>query len=461
MDKQRSAVPPPLRQGLTRRHLAMMVASAALMGMSPLQRAVVLGRSQGPSLDLNFLRGALDPRISFSRGSSGSYFDATGTLQQAATNVPRFDYGATPVGAVPLGLLIEEQRTNSIRNNTGQGAVAGSPGTLPTNWITALPAGITQTVVGVGSESGIAYIDLQFTGTCTSTGNVVVFRPDNGTGTSAATGQAWTGSFYQRIVGGALPPEAAPALSWEELTSALAYVTGGSASISTPTGAALSTQRIQNTRTLSGGATVAAVRFYAQFTVNTGTALNVTVRIGLPSLELGAFATSPIITTGSAVTRAPDVASMPFAALYNPKAGSFVAEVAFDRPSTQAGIRAGAFMLCDGTYNNYISIYSDSGQSSITAAMVENAGSNLLPGVSQPYTANEPVKLGLAYGSINAVASGSNSQSTAGTAGPPTNGTLYLGIAADTTGWLLNGYLRRIRYWPRALSQSELQGVTR
>lgn len=66
-----------------------------------------------PSLDLNFaLTKSLDPRVAFTRGSGGTYFDASGILKTALTNVPRFDHD--PYTAVCKGLLIEEQRTNLL-----------------------------------------------------------------------------------------------------------------------------------------------------------------------------------------------------------------------------------------------------------------------------------------------------------------------------------------------------------
>jgi hypothetical protein len=68
----------------------------------------------GKTLDLNFMfPGTLDPRITFTRASSATYTDASGVIQTAAVNQPRWDYA----GGSLRGLLIEEQRTNILLNS--------------------------------------------------------------------------------------------------------------------------------------------------------------------------------------------------------------------------------------------------------------------------------------------------------------------------------------------------------
>jgi hypothetical protein len=141
-----------------------------------------------PTLLLNFARAAqLDPRVTFTRASSGTRTNSAGTLVSMTNNQPRFDYNPTTLES--LGLLIEEQRTNSIRNNTMVGTVAGSPGTRPTNWTTpwnGLSFGVQASVVGVGSEDGISYADFNFAGTASATGTIIVAYFDSPTQIAAA-----------------------------------------------------------------------------------------------------------------------------------------------------------------------------------------------------------------------------------------------------------------------------------
>jgi hypothetical protein len=66
-----------------------------------------------PTLDLNFARvKALDPRITFTRSSGGSYVGADGLIKYAGVNEARFDHD--PSTGESLGLLVEEARTNLL-----------------------------------------------------------------------------------------------------------------------------------------------------------------------------------------------------------------------------------------------------------------------------------------------------------------------------------------------------------
>jgi hypothetical protein len=66
-----------------------------------------------PSLNLNFVRNnRLDPRLTYSRASSGTYVGSDGYIKTAAIDEPRFEYD--PVSLAPRGLLLEGPRTNLV-----------------------------------------------------------------------------------------------------------------------------------------------------------------------------------------------------------------------------------------------------------------------------------------------------------------------------------------------------------
>jgi hypothetical protein len=71
-----------------------------------------------PTLDLNFAATKrLDPRITYSRASTGTFVGSNGLIQTAASGAARFDHN--PTTGESLGLLVEEARTNSfIYSNT-------------------------------------------------------------------------------------------------------------------------------------------------------------------------------------------------------------------------------------------------------------------------------------------------------------------------------------------------------
>jgi hypothetical protein len=70
-----------------------------------------------PTLNLDFTNTkSLDPRISFTRSSGGSYVGQDGFIKYAGINEPRFDHD--PITGECLGLLVEETRTNLLPNST-------------------------------------------------------------------------------------------------------------------------------------------------------------------------------------------------------------------------------------------------------------------------------------------------------------------------------------------------------
>jgi hypothetical protein len=213
------------------------------------------------------------------------------------------DY-ATSGGTVGCpALLVEPAATNEIRNNSNTNAVTGTPGTLPTNWTETL-AGLTRSVIALGAENGVQYIDIRLSGTANATEALINF--ESPTQTVASNGQVWTNSCFLKSIS-APAPYTGLRLSTVERTSGGIFVASGNSPDLTLTS---TLNRFSFTRTLSGGGTVARVQSRISFGLVSGTAYNFTVRIGYPQMELGSVATSVIPTTTGTGSRSADVISV-------------------------------------------------------------------------------------------------------------------------------------------------------
>ena len=77
---------------------------------------------EGPTLNLNFAGSkTLDPRITFSRTTTGTYMDANGLIVTAPADAPRFDHRYVNGEIESLGLLVEEDRSNLLTYSTFYG----------------------------------------------------------------------------------------------------------------------------------------------------------------------------------------------------------------------------------------------------------------------------------------------------------------------------------------------------
>jgi hypothetical protein len=385
--------------------------------------------------------------ITFTRASSATYFDATGTLQTATTDVPRFDYNPTTLAA--QGFLIEESRTNSIRNNTMQGAAAGTPGTLPTNWnVVAGGLGtLTQQVVGTGTANGITYIDIKLSGTTSTTS--VGYSFESTTQIVAANGQTWTSSFWAALQAGSLTNISTVenrVVERDAAGASLGTTITDFKSIFTST-----LTRIFTTRTLSN-ASAARVTNDIVISFSSGVAIDITLRIGLPQLEQGAFATSVIPTTSAAVTRAADVASVnTLSPWYNATEGTLYAEGVPISPSSSFTRVAS---IEDSAFNNVISI-----QRNGTDARGFGDGVSTIVASAMPQNTVFKAALGAKINDFALSVNGSAVNLDTTTNALPTANRLGLGATTAFTSYT-NLWLRRVTYYPRRLSNAELQSLT-
>ena len=221
---------------------------------------------------------------------------------------------AARVGTTPqyglLGLMREESTTNAIQNPRGEGAVAGTPGTAPTQhgFISTTGSGLTRTI-STGVQNGLAYVDYTYVGTATAADFVIVGLSSSGA-LPAVAGNLANGSVFVSVFGSALPNAAK--LRIVEEGAAVFSVTDTPLSV-TAAPSVLRTSRTLVSRTITDGSTTSgSMSILADNTI--GQALNFTIRVAGAQLVKNAPHSSlilPPVSSPAASTRAAEVLTLP------------------------------------------------------------------------------------------------------------------------------------------------------
>jgi hypothetical protein len=429
--------------------------------MSPQSFVVTnaLRNSVRPALLLPFAQsGVVDPRITFTRASSATYFNSQGVLTTAANNVPRIDYD--PLTGACLGLLIEEGRTNGVRNGYGSG---GTASVLPTYW--SAPAngsvtnGLTVTYGGPVVNQGIPAYRFTITGTATASG-AFSFVYENGGG--ALTNLAVSTSFQQNVyVAIASGSSLGTWTHWGQLRDSTLAVVADNQQQLIPTTTMTRFNTSQTTPSSGNapfGVRSAAILYY----YTTGSVQNLTFDIGCGQQEIGAFPTSFIATTGASATRTLEYATIPLGSWYNASAFSLLVEA---QKNTSADTGFGTPVeLNDGTAARTTTFYNN--PSSALLRFASPTSDTLSAGT---YTLATPYK---AAGAIT------GTSTTTGTIAASLNGAttvtgtttnfdsasytnMNIGfIGAPGAGNQMNGWIQRIAYYPVAFSNTQLQAMS-
>jgi hypothetical protein len=246
----------------------------------------------GATVDLNFATeqyytaGATGPLV-VSRASTKTCASSSGVWTTVGNNLPC---------VTNQGILIEESRTNAIRNNTMQGAVVGTPGTLPTYWTVNSSDGLTTNVVATGVNNGQNTVDLQFVGTTTGSA-YQLFYEGSSSYIAATYGQTWSHSVSLAIVGGSTANISSIQIGQNENNSSGSYING----YTTPVTLTSSLQRFQYSRTLPTP-TTAYLQPLFQINAPSSSAINITIRIGWPQLENNTLINSSVATGAQTIT---------------------------------------------------------------------------------------------------------------------------------------------------------------
>ncbi len=383
----------------------------------------------------------LDPRITFTRASSGTHFDSTGLLVTASTDVARFDYD--PVTLAPLGLLIEEARTN-LALDSGEVLSGGTGGVAVADQITAPD----------GSLADFFRED---------TGNSEHYASDRAVAITAGTTYTW--SFYAKLgltgevrracvrTGGQGPANVIFDLETGNSTVIAPVVSSGISSagngwfrcwiVFTATGTGPAVFRQQ----LSNGAN----------TVYTGNGTSGLFFWGA-QVEVGAFPTSYIPTVASQVTRAADTALMTgtnFSSWYNQSEGTFV--VTARDVSNPLGVMAATD---DGTSANLNSIFLAGATTAVgfrtTVASVVVSDITVGAIVSgAAFTVAAAYKINDFAATLNGAAVVVDSLGGV----PLGQTTLRIGAGVASTAFI-GGHLQRLTYYNTRLTNAQLQSLS-
>lgn len=351
--------------------------------------------------------------ITFTRASGGGRINSLGEYEWVGTNVPRLTHD--PVTLQPLGLLVEEQRTNLILHSANLANVAWSKGT-----------GVSISTDGQLAPNGTPMQLITLAGTTNHHITQVLLAP-------LATGQAHTISVYVK-------PKSAP------FPFQIAYYDGSSTLNSvliTPQPGVI--QRIDFTFTPTVVAASPQIRILGFGNGGDGDQ----VYIWGVQLEQASAPSTYIPTTTEQVTRAADVCSVnTLSPWYNAMEGTLVVD---GIPLSASGALANVVTLDDGTSNNRIHLRhtsTTSGSGIVLVAGVVQA-SFTSPANSWPIMASR--KAAIAYKENSFAFSVSGGAPLTDSAGlVPAVSRMIIGAAPGYSS-AFNGIISRITYYPRVI----------
>lgn len=385
-----------------------------------------------PSLLLDFANAkVLDPRVTFTRTSTATYFDSEGVLRTAASGESRFTFD--PVTEESLGLLIEEARTNLLTYSEQFDNAAWSKfsSSVSADAITSPDGAITADKLIESATTAAHYLK----------------------GTHALSASTFTVSFFakagERSVVMVFLASVAGSVVWFNLATGAVGTNQGAATATSISNIGNGWYRCTATfsSTVANDVCVGVSSGNNTFSY-TGDGTS-GLYIWGAQLEAGTFPTSYIPTVAAQVTRAADSASMTgvnFSSWFNNAEGTLYAEGS----AQQFGLPLAR--ISDGTATNRIEIRSVSdGRSEffVNSNNVIQADIYGAPAASL----NISYKNALGYKANDFVG-----YSSTGFSGIDASGSVPVVSQIQYIGF--NSTIKKLAYYPVRLSNTQLQALT-
>lgn len=386
--------------------------------------------------------GKISDIVAFSRPSGGSYFDASGVLRWAGNDEWRRDHD--PITREPLGILIEEQRTNLVPRsqeldiwwNTEDLTVTPNVLAAPDGTITADNISVD---IGGTINSGLAQFLVVVPVDAVSSYTGSVFLKKGSSDRAVLNVLTGGGTFQQELA----------EVHWNADGSIASVVNGFYA----PTGGGwyrVWTSPLKN----NGTNEHIALRLYPH-DIHSPTAGQDVYAWGA-QLEVGAFPTSYIPTAGAQATRAADAASVQGNGWLAQNVGTLIVEGS--RPAAGGVGWPGLASIYAVSLAGSIGTFQDE-ETRGMAVIIQEGSLNVFTSHVPGPALGETIKIGIAFSPTSVVAAsntGGLGHTVEGVSIPP----LDVLLVGNTYGWRWNGHVKRITYFPRRLSNAELQEIT-
>lgn len=397
--------------------------------------------------------GRLLSSLALSRTSAGLALGADGAgWIEVAPGSPRFQ-------GAGRRLLVEGQRTNSIRNPRAEGTAGtrtgtGNTGALPTFWAQVNHAtGLSLDAAPI-TEGGSTGVRLRFSGTTSAAPGAETIEFETRSGTPLTGGLPYTGSFYVRLVAGVVP--ATCALRFITLDASNALVDNVIAASIAPS---TSQQRVVAALTLGAAAAKGAFGLHMQ-SFPAGTACDFTLDVFLPQLEQAPFASSPILPPVGApavATRAADVPSLALTPAQRAR-GTLVGT--FMLPQTAPNtLNQGLLVLDDGTDGNRIALRNATNSAVINAIRV-TGGTVTGIGTLGSVTPGTPFKAALAWDAAGTSVAMAGGAPTSVAGAIPSFSRLLVGHSQSDLAAPAFGEIGPLDLHPTRLPDAALQALT-
>lgn len=406
-----------------------------------------------PSLRLDFANArALDPRITFTRASVGTYVDKNGLIKNVGVDEPRFDHD--PTTGESLGLLIEESRTNQYPiSETYASWNVDNNATKTTDGTTI--AGLTAVKLTSNVDTNALFLE----------GNNATFTA-NTTYTSSVyhkVGNVDGFWFEARFFSGGGTPK----LYFNSSTETWSATSGGTA----PATWSVKSQKVESN----------AWRHSITFYIDTDTAgslrmgalapansTNVSTGdygyLAAPQIEAGSFPTSYIPTSGSTVTRGQEKALITgesFNSFFNPTEGFVMGTYKLNGVNTGNDWQT-LVTIDDNTASNRLWLYARGGGDGTQWIGSSGGVTQFAPGLGATATAGIERTIGGAYALNDAIGVYEGTLTTNDTTVvlPVGIDRMGIGFRDDNDSAFINGTIKKLIYYPKRLTNTQLQTLT-